>query len=670
VYEVTNQKLADRRTSMLNSLASISTPTVDDVFSNTLTVLETNPRDIPFAIIYKCDEGDGSTMLHLQEHYGLPEDHELLVASASIQSDEGLIPDLRRAGSELTYIVPDERFEAIAWKGWGEPSKHVAILPITDGFRLCGYLVTGTNPYRPFNDRGRQFFHDLRRMVSSLVSSAVDLESSKRRQEQLEADLAFSDLKLHHLISHASVGMCHATVGGKMLWANDHYYRLAGRSMEEHLANYAFFEVYLDEDRPKVEKVWEHLLAGVEHVSAEFRLKRTWISPNGEEGPASIQVLAFPYRDTEGGQVKSIMACTTDISRLKWAQDFHARSAAEAREAKRQQEAFIDVVSHEMRNPLSAIVHCADAIMLAAEECQAGTTDADFSSRCTEALSENLQSARIVLQCAHHQKRIIDDVLTLSKLDSMLLSITPAIVKPQNLVDSIVSIFEAELKTHSINCTIAADPSLVDLAVEQVYLDSSRVTQVFINLMTNAIKFVKTLDHRQIAIRFGACKTNPRDLFPQDMFWATSEQDSDVTSNPEWGTGEEVFLTFAVQDSGIGLRREDIAKIFGRFQQANVKTHIKYGGSGLGLFISKKLTEKQGGEIGVSSVQGKGSTFGFYVKTRRGEQSAPAAAIQLANSAVNVDAMARPLSVLLVEDNIINQQVRYHLPSPPVHSSN
>jgi hypothetical protein len=154
------------------------------------------------------------------------------------------------------------------------------------------------------------------------------------------------------------------------------------------------------------------------------------------------------------------------------------------------------------------------------------------------------------------------------------------------------------------------------------------------------------------------------------MFWATSEQDGDVTSNPEWGTGEEVFLTFAVQDSGIGLHREDIAKIFGRFQQANVKTHIKYGGSGLGLFISKKLTEKQGGEIGVSSVQGKGSTFGFYVKTRRGQQSAPPAAIQLANRAVNVDSVARPLSVLLVEDNIINQQVRYHLLFPPFHLSN
>ena len=64
------------------------------------------------------------------------------------------------------------------------------------------------------------------------------------------------------------------------------------------------------------------------------------------------------------------MACTTDISKLKWAHNFQARLATEAREAKRQQEAFIDMVSHEMRNPLSAIVHCADGISSCVEDCQ------------------------------------------------------------------------------------------------------------------------------------------------------------------------------------------------------------------------------------------------------------------------------------------------------------
>lgn len=141
------------------------------------------------------------------------------------------------------------------------------------------------------------------------------------------------------------------------------------------------------------------------------------------------------------------------------------------------------------------------------------------------------------------------------------------------------------------------------------------------------------------------------------MFWATdSNQDDDVTSSPEWGNGEEIYLAFSVQDSGIGLQDKEINKIFERFRQANVKTHVKYGGSGLGLFISKELTEKQGGEIGVSSIPGQCSTFGFYVKTRRVEHR-PKLDVEMRRGSRTQGPAPPPLRVLLVEDNLINQQV-------------
>jgi signal transduction histidine kinase len=278
-------------------------------------------------------------------------------------------------------------------------------------------------------------------------------------------------------------------------------------------------------------------------------------------------------------------------------------------------------------------------------------------TEAAEALNDNIQSANIILQCANHQKRIIDDILTLSKLDSMLLAITPVTVDPRKLIDSIVNMFDAELKSNSINCNIRPGASLVDLAIDHVYLDPSRVTQVFINLLTNAIKFVKPSKAPSISIRFGASIANPRAFFPDSMFWATeNKQDESVTSGPEWGHGQEVFLTFSVRDSGIGIEDTEIHKIFERFRQANVKTHVKYGGSGLGLFISKELTEKQGGEIGVSSISGEGSTFGFYVKARRVQQQ-PEMPRSLARRNRQQEAAARKLRVLLVEDNIINQQV-------------
>jgi signal transduction histidine kinase/ActR/RegA family two-component response regulator len=653
-HEVTSQKISERRTKCLNELASGPPRSVDLVCSHILATLETNTYDVPMTMLYRMDESAGSNLLRLHGHMGLPVGHPFIVDTATIDSEEGLIPDMRRAGTDQTIIDYDERFSSLDWKGWGAPSKKIVFMPIMCGTRLFGYLIFGTNPYRPHDDVCEQFIRDLSRMLSTIVTAAVDYESNKKHQVQLEADLAFSDLKLRHLIDHASVGMCHISLDGYMLWANDYYYELAGKSAADHSDRLAFFDAYHDEDRAKVEEVWERLLQGVDQITIDLRLKRMYTPPTGDPEPAQLQVLAFPYRN-EHGSVVSVMACTTDISRLCWAKSFQARLAAEAREAKRQQEAFIDVVSHEMRNPLSAIVHCADAVANAVEECQAQI--ADIPKPCLDALNDNIHSARTIMQCAHHQKRIIDDVLTLSKLDSMLLSITPVPVKPAKLVDSIVNIFEAELKTNKIAYSITPDASLSDLSIDHLCFDPSRVTQIFINLLTNAIKFVKPSNEPAISITYGVCKSEPRTLFPSDMFWATDgDKPDDVTGNPDWGDGEEIFLGFSVRDSGIGLQEKDIEKIFERFRQANVKTHVNYGGSGLGLFISKELTEKQGGEIGVASVLGKGSTFGFYVKTRRVEPQ-PKTLKEMFQQVGNNEFASRKLRVLLVEDNIINQRV-------------
>ncbi|KAH7138609.1 putative histidine kinase HHK15p [Dendryphion nanum] len=650
LIEVTKQRLAERRTSMLNRMASVPGLHSDTVYQHIIDTLKTNSFDIPLAMLYEIDSKTGSTALRLRGQIGLPPGHDLIVDGHDIDSKEGLIPDCRRAGSDSLVIDYDERFISVSWGGFMTPSKHIAILPITSGSRIFAYLIVGTNPYRPLDDDCLQFLKDLSRMVSSIISAAVIAEEAQKRQLRLENDLAFSDMKLRHLIEHASVGMVHISMEGDMLWANEHYFALSGRPAEEQLERKTFFDVYHDEDRKKAEQVWEDLLNGANHVVAELRLKRLYTSPIGDAEPAQIQVLAFPYR--EDGKVKSIMACTTDISRLKWSQNFQARLAAEAREAKRQQEAFIDVVSHEMRNPLSAIVHCADGISTCLEEVRSKL--ADIPGPCLDALTDNVSAANIIMQCAHHQKRIIDDVLTLSKLDSMLLSVTPTASRPSKLVNSIVAIFEAELKSSHIQYDVQSDQSLIDLNIDHLYLDPSRVTQIFINLLTNAIKFVKSANEPRISVHFGASLSEPRAFFPTTMFWASKTANySDVTANAEWGNGEEVYLTFIVKDTGIGLQDKEIHKIFERFRQASVRTHVKYGGSGLGLFISKELTEKQGGEIGVSSSPGEGSTFGFYVKTRRVEKRP-----QTLNELMHQYGSNAPqLHVLLVEDNLINQQV-------------
>lgn len=128
----------------------------------------------------------------------------------------------------------------------------------------------------------------------------------------------------------------------------------------------------------------------------------------------------------------------------------------------------------------------------------------------------------------------------------------------------------------------------------------------------------------------------------------------DQTLGSDWGNGEEIYLEFAVRDTGRGLSREELKVLFQRFQQASPRTHVQYGGSGLGLFISRELTELQGGEIGVSSESGKGSTFAFYVKCRRSsEPKEPvegATGISLARKLSNSKEKTRPIEPPKVKD--------------------
>jgi CheY-like chemotaxis protein len=324
-----------------------------------------------------------------------------------------------------------------------------------------------------------------------------------------------------------------------------------------------------------------------------------------------------------------------------------------------------------MRNPLSAIVHCADDIIASFAECNAGKPDV-VPQRLLDALAENASAARIIETCATHQKYIIDSVLTLGRLESDMLSFTPNPAKPGTIAEAVLAMFDAEFRANNISAWALEHASIKQHGIVEVNTDASRVTQIFINLVSNGIKFVKTEATREIEVQYGACITSPRSSFPENVLWAPSSQVEDVSQNHDWGQGEQVYLTFSIRDTGIGIAKEEMSKIFERFTQANLKTHARYGGSGLGLFISKQLTQKQGGEIGVCSTVGKGSTFVFYVRVRRVLQQAtarptrkrpplmramsiPSVSPEGPNPAV--EKLSTPLYVLLVEDNVINQQV-------------
>jgi two-component sensor histidine kinase len=181
-------------------------------------------------------------------------------------------------------------------------------------------------------------------------------------------------------------------------------------------------------------------------------------------------------------------------------------------------------------------------------------------------------------------------------------------------------IFQPELRKKNVEFSYNIMPEYDDCNVNWVMADLVRVSQVMVNLMTNAIKFTaKSERKKKISIEVAASIERPSSYPPDVVFFKSDDiaLKTDATGNPEWGDKEPLYIMVAVKDTGIGISEENQAKLFERFQQATPKTEQMYGGSGLGLNIARKMCQLHGGEIGVSSVEGEGSTFGFFFRVRR-----------------------------------------------------
>lgn len=687
-HEVTREKLIDRRRTMLNLVsAPTQSYTLSTIGTHIIEALRTNSFDVPVALLYQLHEGPSSShsRVTLWESIGVPSNHQLAVREAYLDSEHGLIPLLTKAYTEVVTVPVGDNFAGVEWVGWGEPSKFVSAIPLSNAGRLFGFLVVGANPRRPIDEDHAQFMQDLSKQISSTIAVTVSSEETILREQRLQDQLIESERHIRYMAQHLDVGMEHLDMEGKIIWANEAYYNLVGHSKDEQeRIRLSFSKQLLEEDVPKVLEAWDRVREGIASFSVEVRFKALYLPPSGGPIPKTVLLSAFPY--FENGSVKSIMACMTDVSHLKWAESWQARAAREAQEAKRQQSEFTDIISHEVRNPLSAIFQLADGII---DSLSHDATDGLDPESCMQLLSENAEAAKIILKCAQHQKRIVDDVLVLSKLDFALMSLSPTPVRPSDLVTEALKLLEADLSSGKIDLSVFSEPSLSDLNVTWVLCDSLRVTQILINLLSNAIKFTKREYRREIAIRYGASTSKPRQAFPKDMVWASSkrEHQDDLAQGGEWGNGEVVYLTFSIRDTGPGMSAEELRRLFNRFEQAGLKTSIKYGGSGLGLYISHSLSEKHNGNIGVSSQVGQGTTFAFYIKVRRKviQPGMPSVVLRPAEEEVEretkrmrarvaeadiptahttdsvirtpVHALSQSYHILLVEDNLVNQRI-------------
>lgn len=307
----------------------------------------------------------------------------------------------------------------------------------------------------------------------------------------------------------------------------------------------------------------------------------------------------------EGVSEKGLAVSYIDITDRVEASRALERATDEAKVANQAKSRFLSNMSHEIRTPLGVIQGYAD---LALEE-----------GLSREELKSYLE---IIKRNSVGLTRLIGEILDLSKVEADKIEIEKTSFSIRDLVDEVVSAMSLQAKVKGIALTVDFASNYPD----KIDSDPTRVRQVLINLVSNAIKF-------------------------------TSEGQVKITTrvNP---TRDGYLMVFEVQDSGIGLTSEQASKLFQAFAQADSSTTRKYGGTGLGLHLSKRLAEALGGELFLKeSVPGQGSTFIFTFDPGDINQNANAKSTALSAEAqrVNSKGLYSGKSVLLVDDSEDNQ---------------
>ncbi|MDH5327818.1 MAG: PAS domain S-box protein [Gammaproteobacteria bacterium] len=420
-----------------------------------------------------------------------------------------------------------------------------------------------------------------------------DISDRKRAQRALME----SENRFRTLSTHAPVGIFQTDTTGACTFVNEKWEQLTGLHRQDALG-LGWTKALHPNDRERVFAKWERFL----ELGGEFSLEYRFLHKN--DHVVWVHGRAIPIIDNTKNMV-GILGTISDITESQTAQAQILAAKEEAEFANHAKSHFLARMSHELRTPLNAILGFGQLLQI--------NTD-----NFTEDQKEGVQH---IMEGGQHLLHLINDVLDITTVDAgeMKLAIKP--VNIRNTLDSCLLILKPLAEKHRV--TLAPLGSDCDC---HVYADQQRLKQVFINLISNAIKYNR--EGGTVSIQ---CLASP-----MSSTTTSTTTPSQITPPPA--------IRISVQDTGIGIKMADQEKIFEPFQRITLSVeHID--GTGIGLNITKKMVELMQGSIGCDSEYQKGSTFWCEL---------PAASIG-AKATFSENELA--LNILCIEDNPANSRL-------------